>query len=77
MQKVALGETAAIECISYTEGEWLFMERFIPRNAVPSINVLNIYKVNEYNAGLYECQGSNIHRQIFSALSMLYVIGEE
>ena len=67
--------TAKFSCRSDTLPKWLFNGRMIPSNAHPnSKHLLNIYSVESYNEGYYECLGTTREGYEFSAMAYLRVI---
>ena len=77
VKRVGLGELAILECISFTNGKWSFNGHSVPSNVETGVNTLTIHKVNLNNAGFYECQGTDLHKQTFLAMTILYVTGKK
>jgi len=74
-QTVQYGESASIECISYTAPLWTFQERPLFKKVMVDVSLIKISNVRIEDGGIYECQGSNKQNKIFWATSALTVQG--
>jgi len=64
-----------MECISFTQVEWIFsLGRSFPCNVAVDVNLIKIKKVRIDNAGIYRCLGSNKNSEQFWAISVVYVV---
>ena len=73
---VGLGENAKFTCLSHSRSVWFFKDNFLPINArlINGTNLL-IEKVEKYNDGSYECDGTTTEGELFHAQCFLLVKG--
>lgn len=57
--------------------QWRFNNGFLPVNAFPdNQNTLHLRHINANNQGYYECKGTTLKNETFTAQALLNVIGE-